>query len=111
MNEQTLFGRKSRCNSVYPLLYVFQLLLMCPCFMIRNPFNVIGSALGGKLGCGKDVFYEFLNDARTDWRKLMYHINSQLWTKIRVRSDHQAVDTCLMIDDTLLHSSTTYSLL
>lgn len=100
MNEQTLFGRKSRCNSVYPLLHVFQLLLMCPCFMIRNPFNVMGSALGGKLGCGKDVFYEFLNDARTDWRKLMYHINSQLWTKIRVRSDHQAVETCLMIDDT-----------
>ena len=100
MNEQTLFGRKSRCNSVYPLLHVFQLLLMCPCFMIRNPFSIIGSPLGGKLGCGKDVFYEFLNDARTDWRKLMYHINSQLWTKIRVRSDHKAVDTCLMIDDT-----------
>ena len=111
MNEQTLFGRKSRCHSEYPLLYVSQLLLMRPYFMIRNPFNVIGSALGDKLGCGKDVFYEFLNDARTDWRKLMYHINSQLWTKIRVRSDRQAVDTCLMIDDTLLHCSTTYSLL
>ena len=26
MNEQTLFGRKSWCNSVYPLLYVFQFL-------------------------------------------------------------------------------------
>lgn len=26
MNEQTLFGRKSRCNSVYPLLYIFQFL-------------------------------------------------------------------------------------
>ena len=39
MNEQALFGRKSRCNSVYPLLYVFQVLLMCPCFMIRNPFQ------------------------------------------------------------------------
>jgi len=100
MNERTLFGRTSRYNSVYSLLQVFQLLLICPCFMIRNPFNVIGSPLGGKLGCGKDVFYEFLNDARTDWRKLMYHITSQLWTKIRVRSDHEANDTCLMIDDT-----------
>lgn len=100
MNEQTQFGRRSRCNSVYSLLHVFQLLLMCPCFMIRNPFGVIGSPLDGKLGCGKDVFYDFLNDARTDWRKLMYHISSQLWTKIRVCSDHKAVDTCLMIDDT-----------
>lgn len=28
MNEQTLFGRKSRCNSVCPLLYVFQFLFL-----------------------------------------------------------------------------------
>ena len=56
MNEWTLFGRKSRCNSKYSLLQVFQLLLVCPCFMIRNPFNIYGSPLGGKLGCRKDVF-------------------------------------------------------
>ena len=100
MNEQTLFGRKSRCNSKYSLLQVFQLLLVCPCFMIRNPFNIYGSPLGGKLGCRKDVFYEFLNDGRTDWRKLMYHIACQLWTKVIIRSDHKPTDTCLMIDDT-----------
>ena len=100
MNEQTLFGRKSRCNSKYSLLQVFQLLLVCPCFMIRNPFSIYGSPLGGKLGCRKDVFYEFLNDGRTDWRKLLYHIACQLWTKVIVRSDHKPTDTCLMIDDT-----------
>ena len=100
MTEQTLFGRKSRCNNKYSLLQVFQLLLVCPCFMIRNPFNIYGSPLGGKLGCRKDVFYEFLNDGRTNWRKLMYHIVCQLWTKVIVRSDHKPTDTCLMIDDT-----------
>ena len=100
MSEQTLFGRKSRCNSKYSLLQVFQLLLVCPCFMIRNPFNIYGSPLGGKLGCRKDVFYEFLNDGRTDWRKLMYHIACQLWWKVVIRSDHKSDDTCLMIDDT-----------
>lgn len=100
MNEQTLFGRKSRFNSKYSLLQVFQLLLVCPCFMIRNPFNICGSPLGGKLGCRKDVFYEFLNDARTDWRKLVYHISGQLWTKVIIRSDHKPTDTSLMIDDT-----------
>lgn len=31
MNEQTLFGRKTRCNGVYSLLQVFQLLLVCTC--------------------------------------------------------------------------------
>ena len=100
MNEWTLFGRKSRSGSKYSLLQVFQLLLVCPCFMIRNSFNIYGSPLGGKLGCRKDVFYEFLNDGRTDWRKLMYHIVRQLWTKVIVRSDHKSEDTCLMIDDT-----------
>ena len=100
MNEQTLFGRKSRYNCKYSLLQVFQLLLVCPCFMIRNPFGIYGSPLGGKLGCRKDVFYEFLNDGRTDWRKLMYHIACQLWQKVVIRSDHKSDDTCLMIDDT-----------
>ena len=32
--------------------------------------------------------------------ELMYHIASQLWTKVIVRSDHKFMDTCLMIDDT-----------
>ena len=50
MNERTLFGRTSKCNCVYSLLQVFQFLFICPCFMIRNPFNVMGSSLGGRLG-------------------------------------------------------------
>lgn len=100
MNEQTLFGRKSRSNSKYSLLQVFQLLLVCPCFMIRNPFGIYGSPLGGKLGCHKDVYYEFLNDGRTDWRRLVYHIVCQLWRKVIIRSDHKSADTCLMVDDT-----------
>ena len=61
MNEQSLFGRKIRCNCKYSMLQVFQLLLVCPCFMIRNPFNIYGSPLGGKLGCHKDVFYNCHN--------------------------------------------------
>ena len=82
------------------MLQVFQLLLVCPCFMIRNSFNIYGSPLGGKLGCRKDVFYEFLNGGRTDWRKLMHHIVCQLWTKVIIRSDHKSDDTCLMVDNT-----------
>ena len=46
------------------------------------------------------MFYEFLNDGRTNWRKLMYHIVSQLWQKVIIRSDHKSADTCLMVDDT-----------
>ena len=66
MNEQTLFGRKGRCNCKYSLLQVFQPLLVCPWFMIRNPFSTYGSPVGGKLGCRKGVSDEFLSDGRTD---------------------------------------------
>ena len=100
MNEKTLFGRTTRCNCTYTLLQIFQLLLVCPCFMIRNPYNISETLLGRQLGCQKDVFYEFLNNEMTDWRKLLYYITTQLWTKIRIRSDHASDDTCLVIDDT-----------
>lgn len=46
------------------------------------------------------MYYDFINDGRTDWRKLMYRIVCQLWTKVIIRSDHKSDDTCLMIDDT-----------
>ena len=100
MSEKVLFGRQSRCNQVYRLMNVFVALLISPCFMIRNPYNYVGSPLSNLLGCRKDVFYDFLCDARTDWRKLMYHITLQLWNKISVRSDHKREITCLMVDDT-----------
>ena len=60
MNESTLFGMKSKCNNVYPLLQVFQALLLYPCFMVRNPYRFTGSSLSGLLGCKKDVFYRFM---------------------------------------------------
>jgi hypothetical protein len=86
--EKVLFGRKSRCNQMYSLLNVFVCLLIGPCFMIRNPYNYEGSPLSGLMGCKKDVFYSFLRDVRINWRKLMYHVNVQLWTRMEVRSDH-----------------------
>ena len=98
--EKVLFGRKSRCNQLYSLLDVFVCLLIGPCFMVRNPYNYTGSPLSGFMGCRKDVFYGLLRDGRINWRKLMYHVNVQLWTRMEVRSDHKERTTCLVIDDT-----------
>jgi len=100
LSEKVLFGRKSRCNQLYSLLNVFVCLLIGPCFMIRNPYNYTGSPLSGLMGCKKDVFYSFLRDVRINWRKLMYQVNVQLWTRIEVRSDYKERTTCLMVDDT-----------
>lgn len=98
ISEMALFGIKSRCNNVYSLLQVFQTLLLC--FMIRNPYNYNCSSLSRLIDCKKDVFYRFMNNLGIDWRKLLYHLNLQLWFKIGIRSEHKPDNTCLIVDDT-----------
>ena len=60
-SEKRLFGEESRCNCKYSQLQVLQLLLLFPCFMIKNAFNYSTSSLCGIADCGKDVFYRFLS--------------------------------------------------
>ena len=100
MTETSLFGMKSKCNNVYSLVQVFQALLLYPCFMIRNPYRFGDSSLSHLLDCKKDVFYRFMSNPKIDWRKLVYYLNLQLWSKIRVRSEHKEGLTCLIVDDT-----------
>lgn len=100
MSERTLFDRSTRFNSKNSLLQILTSLILFPCFMIRNPYNCPQTRLGSMIGCGKDVFYRFVQDARINWRKLLYRLSLQLWTRIRVRSDHKNCTTCLIVDDT-----------
>ena len=100
MTETSLFGVKSKCNTVYSLLQVFQALLLYPCFMIRNPYHFGDSSLSHLLHCKKDVFYRFMSNPKIDWRKLVYYLNFQLWSKVKVRSEHKEGLTCLIVDDT-----------
>ncbi len=44
MSEKVLFGSRSKCNSKYSLLQVLELLIMFPCFMIKNPYNYCRSS-------------------------------------------------------------------
>jgi hypothetical protein len=50
------------------------------------------------LGCKKDVFYRFMENPCINWRKLLYHINVQIWNKIRVRSEHKDGVSCLLVN-------------
>ena len=100
MNESTLFGMKSKCDNVYPLLQVFQVLLLYPCFMIRNPYRSTGSSLSGLLKCKKDVFYLFMSNPQINWRKSVYYLTLRLWSRIRLRSGRKEGTVCLIVDDT-----------
>ena len=102
LNLRPLGFEKPRHNCLYPALCILQLLLMFPSFSVANPANYTDSPLFKLVSCHKDVFYDFLNNGRTKWRKIMYYINCQLWTKIIVRADHKKCDlpVSLIFDDT-----------
>ena len=101
-NLRPLGFEKPKPNCLYPALCILQLLLMFPAFSISNPSRYVDSSLFKLVSCHKDVFYDFLNNGRTRWRKIMYYINCQLWTKITVRSDFKkrTLPTVLIFDDT-----------
>ena len=81
LSERSLFGTPKRDNCQYPLLQVLSLLVMFPCFMIRNPYAYESSSLGRLFGGDKDVFYRFLNSDSYDWRHILMRVMLTLWTR------------------------------
>lgn len=47
LSEKRLFGIKSRCNCKLTQLQLLGLLMLFPCFMIRNAYNYASSSLFG----------------------------------------------------------------
>ena len=60
LSEKRFFGSESRCNCKLTQLQVLGLLMLFPCFMIRNAYNYGKSSLCGLFDCRKDVFYLIL---------------------------------------------------
>lgn len=100
MSEKVTLGVESKQNCVYKLLTIFQWLIMFPYLGIKNTHRVKGSGFEELLLAKKDVFYRFMERPDIKWRKALWNISVQLWNKIYVRSDHQAENVCLIIDDT-----------
>ena len=101
LSEKRLFGSESKCNCKLTQLQLLGLLLLFPCFMIRNAYNYSKSSLGGKFRCKSDTFYRFLSNDSYDWRNILAIVSIQLWNKIRERSSRESMDpVCLMVDDT-----------
>lgn len=90
MTERDTLAVTSKRNCVYPLLTVFQILLLFPCFGIKNCWRSHkDGTLETLVKARKDVFYRFMENPFIDWRKALWHISVQLWNRIRVRSDHK----------------------
>ena len=101
ITEKDTLAVTSKRNCVYPLLTVFQILLLFPCFGIKNSWRCHkDGTLETLVKARKDVFYRFMENPFIDWRKALWHISVQLWNRIHVRSDHKEQDVCLILDDT-----------
>ena len=83
LSEKRLFGAESKCNCKVTQLQVLELLLMFPCFMIKNAYNYSTSMLSGVIDCKKDVFYRFLSKEDYDWRKILQRLTFRLWDKVQ----------------------------
>ncbi|SDQ53992.1 hypothetical protein SAMN04487826_1900 [Prevotella sp. khp1] len=66
LSEKRLFSSESRCNCKLTQLQVLGLLMLFPCFMIRNAYNYGKSSLCGLFDCRKDVFYRFISNESYD---------------------------------------------
>ena len=101
MTESDTLAVRSKRNCVYPLMTVFHILILFPCFGIKNAWRCHkDGALETLVKARKDVFYRFMENPCIDWRKALWHISVQLWHRILVRSDYKAQDVCLILDDT-----------
>ena len=101
MTESDTLAVRSKRNCVYPLMTVFHILILFPCFGIKNAWRCHkDGALETLVKARKDVFYRFMENPHIDWRKALWHISVQLWNRILVRSDYKAQDVCLILDDT-----------
>jgi hypothetical protein len=89
---QTIFDR----NHV-----IFKLILMRLLQLGTIP-NLLSSGLGAVIGCGKDVFYRFLQNENIHWRKLLLKVAKQSIDQIEISQDPYHPDSlpCFIIDDT-----------
>jgi len=101
LSEKRLFGSESKCNCKLTQLQVLGLLMLFPCFMIRNAYNYGKSSLSSLFDCRKDVFYRFISNESYDWRRILATITPQLWNKTQEKRTSESTEpVCLMVDDT-----------
>lgn len=95
-------GLEDHPNSKYKHLQILLLLILFPCFGIRNVHRYGKSSLYGLEHMKKDVFYRFLKNGGISWRKVMYCFSRQMLHKIESRSDSRKSKdpVCLIVDDT-----------
>ncbi len=94
-------GIESKNNNKFKNVNKLLLLFLFPLFDIKDAWNYKNSALYKVYHLSKDMFYRFMNNTLTDWRKISYRVNMRLIRKVAAHS-YESIQQirCLIIDDT-----------
>ena len=88
---------------------IFQILFVLQYFDLKNIRRFYQSKKSQSIDCKKDVFYDFMKNAKIDWRTIMYLFVKQLFKLIENKSvtDSKQGKTpaFFIIDDSLLEKS------
>lgn len=98
--QSKVIGSVKNPNCKFTCLQVLQLLVLFPFFSIKNAANYSSSALGRMFVCHKDMFYRFMNDGNVNWRRIIYSVFRQLYSRVKRRTTLKSDIRCVIIDDT-----------
>jgi len=98
--QSKVIGSVKNPNCKFTCLQVLQLLMLFPFFPVKNAANYSSSALSKLFTCNKDMFYRFMNDGNVNWRRLIYSVFKQLYSRVSRKTTSKSDVKCVIIDDT-----------
>ena len=98
--QSKVIGTIKNPNCKFTCLQILQLLVLFPFFSIKNAANYSSSAPGKVFACHKDMFYRFMNDGNVDWRRIIYSVFRQLYSRVSRKTRVKSCVRCAIIDDT-----------
>lgn len=98
--QSKVIGSVKNPNCKFTCLQVLQLLVLFPFFSVKNAANYSSSALCKLFACDKDMFYRFMNDGNVNWRRIIYSVFRQLYSRVSRKTTAKSDVKCVIIDDT-----------
>lgn len=98
--QSKVIGSVKNPNCKFTCLQVLQLLVLFPFFSVKNAANYSSSALSKLFTCHKDMFYRFMNDGNVNWRRIIYSVFRQLYSRVSRKTTSKSDIKCVIIDDT-----------
>ena len=89
------------CKNIFQILFVLQFV------NIDNIKSLMNSGISKELRHKKDVYYDFMNNERINWRAILYSFSTQFIHIVKKNSKDNGskIPKCLIVDDSLLPKS------